>query len=54
MSSACPSAEASQSAVNLFVVDEEKEAVYRQLISVAGNCPQRLREYVAAVVGKVY
>ena len=39
-----PSAEALQSAVNVFVVDEDSCA--RQLISVAGNRPQWLRAYV--------
>ena len=43
MSSAYPSAEVWQSAVTLFVVGEDKEAVRRQLISVAEKCPTRLR-----------
>ena len=43
MSSAYPSAEDWQSAVNYFVVDEDIETVHRQLISVAEKCPTRLR-----------
>ena len=43
MSSAYPSAEDWQSAVNCFVVDEGIETVHRQLISVSEKCPTRLR-----------
>ena len=43
VSSAYPYVEALKSAVNLFVADEDKEAVHKQLISVAENCPPRLR-----------
>ena len=43
MSSAYPSAEALQSAVNVFVVDEDKETERRQLISVVENYSTRLR-----------
>ena len=43
VSSAYLSAEALQSSMNLFVVDDDKETVHKQLISVAENCPPRLR-----------
>ena len=45
MTSAFPSAEAIEAAVQKYVDQSDEEAVYKQLVSVAVECPGRTREY---------